>query len=208
MARAWNKLSANFVRSVSKRGRYADGGNLQLQIAKGGSKAWVFAYQRNGVIRSMGLGSARSVPLALARELAGDCREQLARGCDPIDARKSAAHAQRAARAKLMTFKACAEEYHTANVTRWTNADRKRQPKVSPWPGALQSWARTMLTPSLEPRTEFPLWAKTSAAACRWLNRRLRSIRILRLLGTFVVGSAFFRETPLARYRTLIMQGV
>jgi hypothetical protein len=72
MARAWNKLSANFVRSVSKRGRYADGGNLQLQIAKGGTKAWIFAYQRNGVIRSMGLGSARSVPLALARELAGE----------------------------------------------------------------------------------------------------------------------------------------
>ena len=55
---------------MSKRGRYADGGNLQLQIAKGGTKAWVFAYQRNGVSRAMGLGSARSVPLALARELA------------------------------------------------------------------------------------------------------------------------------------------
>jgi integrase len=127
MARAWNKLSANFVRSVSKRGRYADGGNLQLQIAKGGSKAWVFAYQRNGVIRSMGLGSARSVPLALARELAGGCREQLARGIDPIDARKAAAHAQRSARAKLMTFKACAEEYHAANATRWTNAKHRNE---------------------------------------------------------------------------------
>jgi len=67
MARAWNKLSANFVRGVSKRGRYSDGGNLQLQIAKGGTKAWIFAYQRNGVIRSMGLGSARSVPLDYGR---------------------------------------------------------------------------------------------------------------------------------------------
>ena len=127
MARAWNKLTANFVRSVSKRGRYADGGNLQLQIAKGGSKAWVFAYQRNGVIRSMGLGSARSVPLALARELAGRAREQLARGIDPIDARKAAALAQRAARAKLMTFKDCAEEYHAANATRWTNAKHRNE---------------------------------------------------------------------------------
>jgi hypothetical protein len=77
MARAWNKLSANFVRGTSKRGRYADGGNLQLQIAKGGTKAWIFAYQRNGVIRSMGLGSARSVPLALARELALRARKPL-----------------------------------------------------------------------------------------------------------------------------------
>ena len=127
MARAWNKLTANFVRSVSKRGRYADGGNLQLQIAKSGSKAWIFTYQRNGIIRSMGLGSVRSVPLALARELAGRAREQLARGIDPIDARRTAAHAQRAARAKLMTFKACAEEYHAANATRWTNGKHRNE---------------------------------------------------------------------------------
>src|SRR5262245_4193223 len=105
MARAWNKLTANFVRSASKRGRYSDGGNLQLQIAKAGNKTWIFTYQRNGVIRAMGLGSARAVPLALARELAGQAREQLARGFDPIDARKAAALAQRAARARLMTFK-------------------------------------------------------------------------------------------------------
>jgi hypothetical protein len=127
MARAWNKLSANFVRGVSKRGRYADGGNLHLQIAKGGTKAWIFAYQRNGVIRSMGLGSARSVPLALARELAGRAREQLARGIDPLDARRAEALAQRAARAKAMTFRACAEEYHAANATRWRNAKHRNE---------------------------------------------------------------------------------
>ena len=136
MARAWHKLSANFVRRVSKRGRYADGGNLQLQIAKGGSKAWVFAYQRNGVTRAMGLGSARAVPLALARELAARAREQLARGIDPLDARKAAGLAQRAARARLMTFKACAEEYHAANVTRWTNAKHRDE-----WLSALRRFA-------------------------------------------------------------------
>jgi hypothetical protein len=30
MARVWNKLSANFVRSVPKRGRYADGGPTRI----------------------------------------------------------------------------------------------------------------------------------------------------------------------------------
>jgi putative ABC transport system substrate-binding protein len=34
MARAWNKLSANYVRGASKRGRYGDGGGLYLQIAR------------------------------------------------------------------------------------------------------------------------------------------------------------------------------
>ena len=70
----------------------------------------------------MGLGSLRSVPLALARELAAQAREQLARGLDPIAARKAAGLAEQAARARLMTFRECAEEYHAANLTRWRNA--------------------------------------------------------------------------------------
>ena len=39
MTRAWNRLTANFVRGASKRGRHADGGGLYLQIATGGTKA-------------------------------------------------------------------------------------------------------------------------------------------------------------------------
>jgi integrase len=136
MARAWNKLSANFVRSASKRGRHADGGNLHLQISKSGTKAWVFLYERNGAVRSMGLGSARIVSLSLARELAAGCREQLARSIDPIDARKAAMLEQRAARAKLTTFKQCAEEYHAANLTRWTNAKHRAE-----WISALRRFA-------------------------------------------------------------------
>jgi hypothetical protein len=34
MSRAWNRLTANFVRGASKRGRYADGGGLYSQVAK------------------------------------------------------------------------------------------------------------------------------------------------------------------------------
>jgi len=45
--RAWNKLSASFVRSVRREGRYSDGGNLYLQVANGG-KSWIFQYQRHG----------------------------------------------------------------------------------------------------------------------------------------------------------------
>ena len=46
--RAWNKLSASFVRSVRREGRYSDGGNLYLQVANGG-KSWIFQYQRHGL---------------------------------------------------------------------------------------------------------------------------------------------------------------
>jgi hypothetical protein len=71
MARAWNKLNANFVRGVSKRVATRTAVICSFKSPRGGTKAWIFAYQRNGIIRSMGLGSVRSVPLALARELAG-----------------------------------------------------------------------------------------------------------------------------------------
>src|SRR5215207_7666972 len=75
----------------------------------------------------MGLGSARSVPLALARELATTCREQLARGIDPIDARQAAAQEQRAARARLQTFRQAAEQFHRDNQARWRSAKHKSE---------------------------------------------------------------------------------
>ena len=97
MARTWNRLTANAVRGASK-GRYSDGGNLSVQLPKvTPSRGFSFS-RRDGLRREMGLGSVRSVPLALARELATQCREQLARNLDPIDARKAAAQEQRAAR--------------------------------------------------------------------------------------------------------------
>ena len=124
--RAWNKLSASFVRSVRDEGRYSDGGNLYLQLANGG-KSWVFQYQRHGRQREMGLGSARVVSLALARELRDDCQTKLARGLDPIEARASAALAARAAQAKQMTFRQCAEDYLAVNASKWRNAKHRKE---------------------------------------------------------------------------------
>jgi len=133
--RAWNKLSVSFVRSVSREGRYSDGGNLYLQVTNGG-KSWVFQYQRHGRQRDMGLGSARSVSLALARELRDDCHVKLARGLDPIDARNDAALAARAERAKQMTFRQCVEDYVAVNASKWRNAKHRKE-----WPASLTRYA-------------------------------------------------------------------
>jgi hypothetical protein len=54
-----NKLSAKFVETVTKPGRYADGGGLYLQVSKakhGVTKSWLFRYMR-GTSRAMGLGA-------------------------------------------------------------------------------------------------------------------------------------------------------
>jgi integrase len=124
--RAWNKLSASFVRSVRRDGRYSDGGNLYLQVANGG-KSWIFQYQRLGRQRDMGLGSARTVSLALARELRDDCHAKLARGLDPIEARTNAALTARALQAKQTTFKQCSLDYLAVNASRWRNAKHRKE---------------------------------------------------------------------------------
>jgi hypothetical protein len=53
---AMNKLTAVAVANMTKPGRYADGNGLYLQVARGGTKSWLFRYMRGGKARQMGLG--------------------------------------------------------------------------------------------------------------------------------------------------------
>jgi integrase len=196
MARTWNRLTANAVRGASK-GRYSDGGNLYLQVAEGDSKSWLFIFRRDGLRREMGLGSVRSVPLALARELATQCREQLARNLDPIDARKAAAQEQRAARARLQTFRQAAEQYHRDNLTRWRSAKHK-----SEWLSPLRRFAFPLIghlgVATLDPnhvcRVLQPLVATKPVTAAR-----LRG-RIEVVLDAATAGGRRSGENPAAKH--------
>ncbi len=78
------KLSARKIQTA-KPGKYADGGNLYLIVAKTGSRKWVLRFNWRGQAKEMGLGSARSVPLADARERAAHARRKIAQGTNPID---------------------------------------------------------------------------------------------------------------------------
>lgn len=90
MARPLNRLTARSVATISKPGRHADGGGLYLSISKNGGRRWVFMFQREGRQREMGLGPARDVSLAVAREKAGAARRALAEGRDPLAEKRSA----------------------------------------------------------------------------------------------------------------------
>ena len=69
-SRAKHRLSAKFVENQSKPGRYSDGGGLWLQVARGGSKSWLFVYRWDGRRPQLGLGGYPSVSLADARRKA------------------------------------------------------------------------------------------------------------------------------------------
>ena len=74
MAKEVRKLSARGAATITKPGRHSDGGGLYLNVTETGARSWVFMWKVAGRRREMGLGSARDVPLARARELAAECR--------------------------------------------------------------------------------------------------------------------------------------
>jgi integrase len=131
-----NKLTALAVSRQSTPGRYADGGGLYLQVAAGGTKAWLFRYMRDGEARAMGLGPIDIVPLADAREKARECRRQLLDGADPIAARRDERQRKRAEAARGITFEECAEKYIAANKSGWRNAKHAEQ-----WKSTLETYA-------------------------------------------------------------------
>jgi integrase len=113
MARKINRLSARAVATISACGRHADGGGLYLSISPNGGRRWVFLFRWHGKPTEIGLGSARDVTLARARELAGQARAKLAEGVNPKDARRPTQPA---------TFGECADRLIEAMRPSWRNA--------------------------------------------------------------------------------------
>jgi Arm DNA-binding domain len=124
MARQVNKLSARTVATLTKPGRHSDGGDLYLVVERSGSRRWAFLFRQNGRLREMGLGGLNSVPLAMAREVAADCRRTLAGGGDPIAARKGAS-------ISTPTFGAFADHFLEAKGPGWRNEKHRAQWKMT-----------------------------------------------------------------------------
>lgn len=120
MARLINRLSARSVAALAKPGYHADGNGLYLLIGPGGTKSWVFRYERQGRRREMGLGALAVVSLQEARHAALEHRKTLAAGLDPLDAR-------RASRATGKTFGECADALIAAIRPGWKNDEQAHQ---------------------------------------------------------------------------------
>ncbi|MEE8555152.1 MAG: integrase arm-type DNA-binding domain-containing protein [bacterium] len=130
MPRQINRLSALDVsraRKRGKRGMYADGDGLYLQISAGGATSWTYRYMLHGSRREMGLGSYPTVTLSAARLKAADARLLRGDGIDPIKARDDARAKARLEAARSITFKKAAEEYMAAHKDEWGNAKHAAQ---------------------------------------------------------------------------------
>jgi integrase len=127
MARKINRLNARAVATITKDGRHADGGGLYLSVSPNGGRRWVFLYRWRGKPTEIGLGPARDVSLARARELAGQARANLAEGISPKDARKTTTAA---------TFGECADRLIEAMKPSWRNDKHAAQ-----WEMTLREYA-------------------------------------------------------------------
>jgi integrase len=125
-------------------GLYSDGGGLYLQVAPAQpaddgtprvTKSWVFRYKVNGKLREMGLGALHTIPLAKAREKAGECRQLRLAGKDPIEERKAQRLAEQLEAAKARTFRQCGESYIAAHKSSWKNAKHAAQ-----WTSTLETY--------------------------------------------------------------------
>jgi len=173
-----NKLSALAVTKLSKPGYYGDGGGLWLQVAKSGSKSWIFRFKAAGRQREMGLGGLRTVDLAKARTLARECRSLLLDGKDPIEARKAVRLANALQRARSMTFDQCAAAYIDAHRKGWKNAKHADQ-----WKNTLATYASPIIgaLPVADVDTDLvvkvlsPIWTVKTETATR-VRGRIESV--------------------------------
>ncbi|APG06979.1 hypothetical protein BKD09_01435 [Bradyrhizobium japonicum] len=127
MARSFGKLTAKKVEHLLVRGLYPDGGGLYLQVAKGGSKSWLFRFKVDGRTRWHGLGSAKDVSLEKARDKATDARRLRIDGHDPIEAKRAAKTAARVEAAKSITFGTAAKRFIQINRPGWKNGKHADQ---------------------------------------------------------------------------------
>jgi integrase len=165
MTRRLNRLSARTVATVKKPGRHADGGGLYLVVDKSGAKRWVFLFRFGGPHREMGLGGLTRVSLVEARRLAEWCRTTLAKGENPIEARKAAG--------RVPTFGKCADEYVASMAGNWRNEQHRAQwgMTLTRYTETIRSMPVNMVGTAEVLRVLKPVWQKIPETASRLRGR-------------------------------------
>lgn len=165
-----NMLSAAGVRKA-KPGRYADGGGLYLFVEDSGSRRWVLRTAVRGKRRDIGLGSARLVTLAEAREEAYRLRKIARKGGDPLAELRLERHS-------APTFEEAARQVHELHSKDFRNPKHRDQ-----WINTLATYAFPVIGPLTVDRIETrdvlavlsPIWTEKRETARR-VRQRIRTV--------------------------------
>lgn len=164
------KLTALKIRSLTQPGRYSDGAGLFLEINGKGAASWILRVQSNGRRQDIGLGSAKAVSLADARDAAFLTRKKIAQGIDPVAERKEE-------RLVIPTFREAAKSVHKEHEESWKNGKHQKQ-----WLATLETYAFPVLADRLVSEIEGPLI--TTVLAPIWLTKPETARRVRQRIGT------------------------
>ena len=176
------KITALFVKHISRPGKYGDGGNLYLQVRKSTrkipsdavTKSWLFRYSRFGKDVWMGLGPYPDVSLSDARNLATQERKKILKDIDPLSDKRARRIAARAAHDNMLSFAECAELYVESQAPGWSNPKHIEQ-----WRNTLKNLAGPVMghlpvdqiDTALVMRCIEPIWASKTETASRLRGR-------------------------------------
>jgi integrase len=173
MPRLYKRLTDRKIANTKTAARLADGDGLYLIVKNASSKHWVFEYQIEGKRRYMGLGSARDVSLAEAREQVAEFRKLKAKGADPLKLKREGQEAKALEDAKAITFKEAATRYMDTNRPHWdarhalqwqTTLERYAYPEFGEI--AVRAVDDVLVLKVLE-----PIWASANVTATRLRGR-------------------------------------
>lgn len=166
------RLSALTIKALDKPGRYGDGDGLFLVVGNGGgAKSWIVRVQKNGRRRDIGLGSAKKVPLKLARERAALIREQVEVGLDPV--------AERRKEIGVPSFKEAAMLVHGEHKKGWKNGKHQAQ-----WLSTLENYAFPHF--GTVPVSQVEAHAVRDALEAIWLSKPETARRLRQRINTVV----------------------
>jgi len=164
------KLTALKIKSLKEPGRYSDGDGLFLEINGKGGASWILRVQTAGKRKDIGLGSAKTVSLADARDAAFMTRKKLAQGVDPVAERKQE-------RSTVPTFRDAADMVHKEHQEGWKNGKHQKQ-----WLATLETYAFPSLGNRLVSEIEGP--AIRDVLAPIWLSKPETARRVRQRIGT------------------------
>lgn len=163
-SRTLNRLTATQVANIKARGRHADGGGLYLLVGAS-RRSWLFRYTWREKVRELGLGSARALSLAKAREKAAEYREMIAAGQNP---KTAGAKCDR-----NITFGNYADRYIEAMEPSWRNPKH-----VAQWKMTLTVYAaplRKLVVEEIDTQAVLdvlkPIWSRVPETANRLRGR-------------------------------------
>ncbi len=185
------KLAAAFCAKTHKSGYHADGGGLYLNVKPNGRKYWCFRWRDRqshyttekskgvGKLRERGLGPFGDYDISLpeARRLAGECRQLLRQGKDPIAEAHGNSRGTTSERAGALTFGMCATRYIDTHKAGWRNEKHAAQ-----WSSTLNKYAAPVMAfPVADIDTSLvlfclePIWTSKTETATR-VRQRIEAV--------------------------------